>query len=434
MVTPSFPPDLGELPTPADVEASQTWWHDDGVIWHILTNTLGAGPATVVPDRQDYQGFLVVTAHKLWSLLYHLYGGGDHNTSAIIKDMTMALVCGTGCDMVQNYITSWRKALHHLAGTPWDFSPFDRIRFFIDHLPYDESYRSLHERIYDGLDMDPPFYPPFEELTEHALAINTHNRHFALHSRPVTSRRPPPVIASVSGKVPLTTSNTPAPPTATSNSRPSCSNCSAQGHVDKDCWAPGGGDEGGRNRYLASKARAHIATSDLPTPDDTSLSFVDTEHVQSPSPPTELIDLYPGVNATEFVPPLVSLISIIPSPYMDFLSAMEPRALTTFTQNFNTLLDSGCTTHIFRDHRLFWTYQDDATTPVGTANCGILQTLGRGEIRFCITGSDRSQHTFRARDCLHALDVPINLLSVGQIQEQRHCVIFDFGETSLQFC
>lgn len=56
-------------------------------------------------------------------------------------------------------------------------------------------------------------------------------------------------------------------------------------------------------------------------------------------------------------------------------------------------------------------------TPVKTANCGFLKTLGHGSVCFHIHSAGRSC-TFVLKDCLHAPDAPINLLSVGTLQEK----------------
>lgn len=99
---------------------------------------------------------------------------------------------------------------------------------------------------------------------------------------------------------------------------------------------------------------------------------------------------------------------------------------------FNSVLDSGCTNHIFRDRSLFWTYDPGLATPVKTANCGFLQTLAQGIVRFRVVSGGRSV-VFVLKDCLHAPDAPINLLSVGAFAEKGVHVTFMQGRTTISF-
>ena len=86
--------------------------------------------------------------------------------------------------------------------------------------------------------------------------------------------------------------------------------------------------------------------------------------------------------------------------------------------------------HIIRDWRYFWTYNPSLATPVSMVNCGVLNTLARGEVHFrALLGG--IECVFCMPDCLHALDIPINLLSVGAMAEKHVHVVFDFGVTSI---
>ena len=119
-------------------------------------------------------------------------------------------------------------------------------------------------------------------------------------------------------------------------------------------------------------------------------------------------------------------------PYLAFMQTTESHTLALFSSRFNAVLDSACAIHIIRDRRFFWTYHPDPATSVGTASCGVLNTLGCGEVLFPVTlGGD--EWTIDMPDCLHAPDVPINLISVGVLQENRIRVVFDFMATTIHF-
>ena len=71
-------------------------------------------------------------------------------------------------------------------------------------------------------------------------------------------------------------------------------------------------------------------------------------------------------------------------------------------------------------------------TPVKTANCGFLQTLARGSVRFRVTSGGRTV-TFILNDCLHAPDAPINLISVGALTEKDAIFTFMKDRTVISF-
>ena len=70
--------------------------------------------------------------------------------------------------------------------------------------------------------------------------------------------------------------------------------------------------------------------------------------------------------------------------------------------------------------------------PVKTANCGFLNSLARGSVHFRITSGGRSA-VFVLKDCLHAPDAPINLISVGAMTEKGATFTFAPGITTISF-
>jgi hypothetical protein len=100
-------------------------------------------------------------------------------------------------------------------------------------------------------------------------------------------------------------------------------------------------------------------------------------------------------------------------------------ALSSVPQLYNTALDSACTNHIFRDRDIFHTYDTNGAVPVKTANCGVLTTLAIGDIKIRLKIKDRVI-VWTLRYCLHAPDMPINLVSVGALQERHMSLTFSF--------
>ena len=104
----------------------------------------------------------------------------------------------------------------------------------------------------------------------------------------------------------------------------------------------------------------------------------------------------------------------------------------SITNSFNTILDSGCTNHIIRDRALFWMYREDQAVPVKTANCGILQTLACGDVKYRVPFGQQ-QIVLTLHNCLHEPDAPLNLLSVGAMQEKCMQIHFNKDHTVIHF-
>jgi hypothetical protein len=82
--------------------------------------------------------------------------------------------------------------------------------------------------------------------------------------------------------------------------------------------------------------------------------------------------------------------------------------------------------------RIVLDYDTTLATPVKTANCGFLQTLARGSVRFRVVSGGRTV-TFILNDCLHAPDAPINLISVGALTEKDAIFTFWKDVTTISF-
>ena len=70
-------------------------------------------------------------------------------------------------------------------------------------------------------------------------------------------------------------------------------------------------------------------------------------------------------------------------------------------------------------------YDINGAVPVKTANCGSLTTLGIGDVKIRLI-IDGKTIIWTLTNCLHAPDVPINLISVGALQEHHMSVYFSF--------
>jgi hypothetical protein len=155
--------------------------------------------------------------------------------------------------------------------------------------------------------------------------------------------------------------------------------------------------EGRREEYLANrplKPIAHMADVE---------EVVKLEEDPEPTLETVLSDDFAAMslgtpNTTSFSSYSLSSLSSLPDD--------DSFAFISLSQHYNSALDSACTNHIIRDRHLFHTYDTSGALPVKTANCGFLETLAVGDVKFRINvnGTDV---IWTLRNCLHAPTVSV---------------------------
>ena len=385
------------------------------------------------------------SARAVYFNLRHQFGAGDYSAVMIIEAKLRQLWClsAHGGVRVSEFITTWHISFNQMEAA--GFLPGIRqlLVIFADGLPNNTvAFVNLHDSIISSLN-DPYEHslPNIHYLFDRTMHIeNNIQRNRILH--PNTRRLQPSSSYMPSNQSPAPTPSVPplvalqparsAQASATSQclnchcdgSTLHCSNCHHDGHTDRTCFQPGGAMEGQREEYLANrvpKPIAHIAEIEENQPDleeSTSNSGEDTLN-------NEFAAMSLGVSNNIHISTYVlSSFSEIPTE--------QPFALSSISQGYNSALDSACTNHIFRDCNVFHTYNVDGALPVKTANCGILQTLGIGDVKIKLVIGDKVI-TWTLTKCLHAPDVPINLISVGSLQEHRMSVNFSFQKTTITF-
>ncbi len=95
-------------------------------------------------------------------------------------------------------------------------------------------------------------------------------------------------------------------------------------------------------------------------------------------------------------------------------------------------MDSGTTHHIIRDHEAFHMYDESKSLLVKMANCEILNTFAMGDAHISVDAGGKTA-TIILRQCLHAPDAPINLISVGALTENGMYVGFGKHKTTCYF-
>ena len=429
---PTYPPIINQHSTQPEVQAFTDWWSRDGLASHILTSRLSSAVLGSLPIANERMGHRR-SARTVYNTLRHQYGAGDYSAVMVIEARLRQLRClpSRGGVRISDFINTWRTSLSQMEAA--GFLPGIRqlLSTFADGLPnntvafvnlYDHIISSLNEPYEQSL-------PNIHHLFDRTIQIdNNIQRTRILHPNP---RRP----------IPLTAANTPSTPPITAAGPPVtnpqgdrlprpnttllCSNCGRTGHAGPTCFQPGGAMEGRREEYLASRAPkpiAHIAEIEehQPTTEE------DTVNVEENSLNNEFAAMsLPDTNEIPFS-------SYVFASFSTKLPIDQTLALSSISQSFNSALDSACTNHIIRDRDLFHTYDTGGAVPVKTANCGILATLGIGDVKINLTIGNKTI-IWTLQNCLHAPTVPINLISVGALQEHHMSITFAFQKTTISF-
>ena len=92
--------------------------------------------------------------------------------------------------------------------------------------------------------------------------------------------------------------------------------------------------------------------------------------------------------------------------------------------SWSTLLDSGATSHLIKGCDYFWIYNEEEAWSVKTANLGVLQTHASGT---CIAHFMCNRVSMRVmlKDCLHAPNAYVNLLSVRRFVTAKIACTFE---------
>jgi hypothetical protein len=444
---PTYPPVITALSTQAELSFWDSWWRSDGIAAHILTSRLSVSARSQLPVSNPLAGPQRRTAREVFGHLRRLFGGGDYTSSSALKTQLRNLRCGA---RVVEYVTQWRAGVAQLNDSGYPFTLRESLEAFVDHLP-EMDHKPTKDLVYQSLNRSDLELPSFESILERVITTDTHiyrNRPYAARSRPhpnttSASQAPPNMLpAALSTNTPTTPSNptvTTSTTSRTSRSAKYCTGCKRTGHLVFKCWHTENGQQAADHNRTA---QAHVATAEVednpdgggtteaaePTEDATSIPFAACtthQHACTAAAPINNdihIDWY-DVGMSQ---------SFAFSSLSDLLPFESPVSCATITNSFNTILDSGCTNHIIRDRALFWTYNEDQAVPVKTANCGILNTLARGDVKFHVSFGQQ-QIILTLRDCLHAPDAPLNLLSVGAMQEKHMRIHFNEEETIIHF-
>ena len=350
---------------------------------------------------------------------------------------------------IQDYVACWRSGISCLHSANFPFSIHVYINDFVRSLPHMLAFATLRAMLPSRLDSmrDDHGIGPFITVMNDAMDLEIA---FCNNTGSHTSCPPPPRVQPSTSSQPLVPPSiskavggsssmvTPADTAHVNRSTLYCNNCKWPGHIDLTCFKEGGGLAGRHDEYSSDKSHMHAMFAEcLEDTFSVSNPIHDTTTIlhSSVSPPPTIDDhiIVPitamCIPSSATNPDLQDLYFLCDHKFPSFTFSgsvdFESTALLSLTALFNALLDSGCTHHIVKDRSLFSNYVSKPIS-VGTANCGSLQALGTGDISFRSPYGDRHV-VFTLRGCLHALDAPIHLLSVGALVECGMLALFTPG-------
>src|SRR6202522_3275888 len=429
---PTYPPTVHPRSKQDKIRSFTEWWTCDGLASHILTSRVAPSVLGCLPIANERMGHRR-SSRTVYATLRHQFGAVDYSAVMLIEARLRQLRClpTRGGVRVTDFIATWRTSVNQMDAAGFLPGPRQLLTIFADGLPHHTvTFINLYDSILSWLnEPNERLLPSIHFLFDRTVNIdNNIQRNRIMHPG---SRRPlPGVPSSPAHSIPTSAIPALSPPLVTPlttrSTRSRCSNCGREGHTDDTCFQPGGAMEGRREEFLASRAPrpvAHIAEVEETIPDGEEGAVVVDESTLN----TEFAAL--SINTTNdiiFSTYVLSSISEISKPLA------QPFAFSSISQEYNAALDSACTNHIFHDRSLFHTYDIDGAVPVKTANFGFLTTLAVGDIKIKLTFGDKTV-TWTLWNCLHAPDVPINLISVGALQEHHMSVVFSFQKTTICF-
>ncbi|PPQ83178.1 hypothetical protein CVT26_015514 [Gymnopilus dilepis] len=394
-------PLLSQPPTHDELSAHMRWLENENLAQFVIYGRLGTQPRQMVPPGDNDR-----SAREIYALAKQL----------------SSMVCSPGG--VGDYIAKWRSGISRLISLGYPVSIRLFVMQFIQGLPSSLHFLTLRTSLLSRLDsMADNDLAAFQQITEEVSDLETNFRNLQQPGRPSGIGRPQPRDA------PSSSAPTSAPTSAPAES---ASQAPSQHRAPRS-------QHGGVLPRDRPRDVAYLADSlDSLTLDSSSLH----EH---PIDPTNDLDVTPILDDIP-VAPVAMFVSpcVIPNPdsfdlydpcdtpsepphlAYAFVGAdqQEAIAFVALTSQFNALLDSGCTHYIINDRSLFISLNITQRRNIGTANCGTLQTHGTGDVSFRASYKGRVI-TFTLRNCLYAPDCPINLISVGALQEKGMRIHFD---------
>ncbi|KAF8231084.1 hypothetical protein L208DRAFT_1471545 [Tricholoma matsutake] len=108
------------------------WCRRDGAALSVLFGRLLPSAHLLLPNTGACISCLT-TAHLIYSMLLHHFGGGDWTLTVYLKKVLRTTVCIPSC--VQEYVGTWCSGVNQLESSGWAMDQHEALQEFMDHLP-----------------------------------------------------------------------------------------------------------------------------------------------------------------------------------------------------------------------------------------------------------------------------------------------------------
>jgi len=443
---PDLSPSAAPLLTPQSTQTERDeythWWNLDNVIQHVLLARLGNNVRMILPEENSER-----SAREIYETLRTNFGTNRRSEGTNIFLDILSLRCNP--HRIRDYVSAWQNAVTKMRSCRFIIPGYVLSLLFVKNLPdsltFSSVRSSLGTRLENVTEADMEIFKEvignvieldaqFKSVTSfshsrnssrlgHSQLSRTSSTPASAGTAPESRHAPPPVIDRLMGPLPPCHGGgnhnssrhvhdaRQAPARAFVNDGDGVLNSQVVS-------APGGVSDDRAPDVLSVGAYEHERSDSLPISSFAALS-VPYSH-SSDTNDDDSFDVYDV--------PVPQASSFVSSAFL--LDQAVSHLATRSSSCVNTLLDSGSTHHIIHDKSLFSNYDMAGATLVGTANCGVLLALGSGDVALRLPFGERFV-TLRLKGCLHAPDVPINLLSVGVLQSRRIAVRFEAGTSSI---
>ncbi|KAK7051171.1 hypothetical protein VNI00_004671 [Paramarasmius palmivorus] len=372
-VIPVYPPLLSTTPSVSDCQLWHVFWTRDGIAAQILMSRLSQSVAAMLPPSTDPVTYQRRTARDVLNVLRARYGVGDFARAALLKDKLWQKQAYPG--RIVDYVTEWRTDLNQLHSVDYQIHWGEAITRFLAMLPNDIIWQSIRnfamtETSVDPTTLDRGSWEYFADLVlqtdsnntirESARSSTYASQHAANRNRPNVSRG-----GDTSNTRTSTTTNTrdrqPNTPSSNQNSR------STSSHPQS-------------SNSTQPRPQAHLAQVDSQLPSETDIDHTVDESINTADVNSDIQEaIEESFQAYSSMPPDT------PPGWLYTFAAESPLVLSAFIRDYQGILDSGSSKHLFNSKQLFWDFNPKERLSIGTANCGSLETHGKGIVKIRVS-------------------------------------------------
>ena len=168
-----------------------------------------------------------------------------------------------------------------------------------------------------------------------------------------------------------------------------CENCHKKGHTKSECWAKGGGNEGGGPKHKPKKDgdKSNVASTSNQSPDIEAWSAVDDLEEDDATPHVPII------------------------------------AAQGATEAQSELYDLGASHHMSPFRKQFVTYRPIDACLITAVNNKVFHAIGMGDLQIKVPNGTTSNKVL-LKDTLHAPDLCLTVVSIGRIVKAGYTVQF----------